>query len=451
MTAPALISTEQLIDILSALCAQPSSVGRPHELAQTAEIVQQLMTRCGLETQLLSTGDAPIVLGARAGREPFTLLLYHHYDTATSGAWNSWNHDPYVLAEREGSLYGRGVAEGKGPLAAHLSALAALLSTDAELPCNVLVVADGEGLIGSPHLPSAVAEFPDLKHVDACLGSAGVRDTEGRPYCYSGSKGQIRIRLQACGPGYPLSSGLASTVPNPLWRLLWAIGAIKGEDEDISIPGFYDAVEGPPRELNRSIRSMSLDETDRMAAWMLPQFLFGMTGSGLLRAEVSLPTCNLSNISVDPIPGGDGIPPYASAQLDFQLVPRQEPKAVGELLQEHLLSKGFNDVTCTILPGGYPPALIAPDHEFITRLCAIGSEIYRAPLSLLPLGPFALPLSLFQAGRDIPVASVGLQRADSRSTAANEHITLNDVLQHGQLLIELMWSWSERSMTIETK
>lgn len=448
MTAPALISADHLIDSLGTLCTQPSSVGRDHELAQTAEVVRRLMVRCGLQTSLVPTDGAPVVVGVAAGTHPLTLLLYHHYDTAAVGSWHTWHHDPHVLAERDGALYARGVAEGKGPLAAHLSALAALRGSDDRLTCNVVVVAEGEGLSGSPHLSDAIHARPELFDADSCLASIGFRDGAGTPFCFSGSKGQMRVRLSVRSADQPLSSGLAATVPNALWRLLWAIAAIKGEDEDIAIPGFYDQVEGPSRELNRAMRGMTTDEAARLQAWALPQFLFGMTNSALIRADVTLPTCNVSTITAEPVLGAVGIPPAASALLDFQLVPQQQPAAISDLLQEHLLSKGFSDVACERLPGGYPAATTTASDRFIDTLCRVGSAVYESPLPLLPLGAFAAPLAVLQRGRAIPVASVGMQRPDQRSQADNEHVRLVDLQHHGQLLLELLWAYGQPSSSI---
>jgi len=123
---PALIP-DRLIHTLRALCAQPSASGQQHELAASADVVQQLMQRCGLDALVAATPGAPVVIGTRAGRSPDTLLLYHHYDTAPTGPWRHWNHEPHMLAERDGALFARGVAAGKGPLAAHLCAIAALV------------------------------------------------------------------------------------------------------------------------------------------------------------------------------------------------------------------------------------------------------------------------------------------------------------------------------------
>jgi acetylornithine deacetylase/succinyl-diaminopimelate desuccinylase-like protein len=100
------------------------------------------------------------------------------------------------MAEREGTLYGRGVADGKGPLAAHLSAIASIIQAEGELPCGVVVVAEGEGLIGSPNLGAVVAEAHGLLKADACLATGGERDADDRPFCYTGAKGMLQLRLR---------------------------------------------------------------------------------------------------------------------------------------------------------------------------------------------------------------------------------------------------------------
>jgi acetylornithine deacetylase/succinyl-diaminopimelate desuccinylase-like protein len=442
VTASTISFTDQLIDNLSALCAQASTSGRDHELDQTASIVERLMYRSGLQTQRIQTPGAPVIVGMRAGRRPFTLLLYHHYDAAAPGIWRSWHHEPLTLAERDDALFARGVAEGKGALAVHLSVIEALLKHEAHLPCNIIVVAEGERLKGSPNLAKALQAHPKILRANLCLASSGMRDPNGTPYVYTGSKGELRVQLNVQGANQTLPAGFASTVNNPLWRLLWALAAIKGDDEDIKITGFYDEVEGPSREMNRALRNMSLDDA-RLKAWGIDSFLFGMSGSSLLRAEVTLPTCNVSNIQFEALNGTSGIPAQASALLDFQLVPSQDPQHIADLLTEHLLSKGFTDITCEILPGAYGSSTTTHEHPLLLGLQELGTKAFGKTPALLPLGPFSLPLVHFQqhaSPATMPVASIGLQRPDANTLNVNEHILLNDLVQHGQFLMELFWS-----------
>ncbi|MBC8074946.1 MAG: peptidase dimerization domain-containing protein, partial [Chloroflexales bacterium] len=315
---------------------------------------------------------------------------------------------------------------------------AALLDADAALPCSIVVVAEGEGLAGSAGLPHAIAAHAGLLHADAVLGSDGDRDAAGQPFCYTGSKGLLRAQLRCVGATEPLPPGLAAVVVNPLWRLVWALAGIKGEDEDIRIEGFYDSVDGPSREVSRALRSTPLDEVGRLAAWGLPQFLFGMSGAALTRAEVTLPTCNVTALSVEPANDIGSIPICASAQLDFQLVPAQHPTAIAGLVAEHLHAQGFSDVACAFLPGGYEATCCDADTPLVRELARLGAAVFGAPLTTLPLGPFAAPLGLLRLSPQMPVFSVGCARPTSGTRHANEHILLEDLVRHGQLLIALL-------------
>lgn len=438
MIKKAIISTDRLLRDLAYLVGLPGSSGDNDALAETAHGVAGLMRRYDLQTEIITTPGAPIIIGRRAGRHPFTLLLYHHYDVPPTGPWRAWHHEPFQMAERESTVYGRGVATGKGPLVAHLAALAALLESEGELPCNVTIVVDGEGLIGSPHLGPVVAEHQALLRADGCLATGGERDPQGRPFCYSGVKGFLQLRLSANGANQALPPGMAASVPNPLWRLLWALGHIKSDQEEVLISDFYNDMEVPNRVESQAIRSVALNEVGRLSAWGLAQFLFAMGGSTLARTETTMPTCNITALTVEPSSEIAAIPITASARLDFQLVPRQHPQVITDLLRQHLLDKQFDDIVVEQLPGGYPGMHTPFDHPFITMVCEMGQHVYQAPLLVLPRGPFAQPLFFFAEAFDMPVATLGCARPDSAINAANEHIPVTDLVHHGQLLIDLL-------------
>jgi acetylornithine deacetylase/succinyl-diaminopimelate desuccinylase-like protein len=443
VTEPAFIPTDRLIYDLDELIGLPGSPGQVDELAAVATRVAAMMRSRGLTVDVAATAGAPVVIGRRAGRAPYTLLLYHHYDVAQPGPWRAWHHEPFQMAERDGTLYGRGVAEGKGPLAAHLNAIAALIEAEGDLPCGVVVVAEGECMSGSPNLGKVTFERRALLQSDACLATIGDRDAQGRPFAYTGVKGLVQMRLRAGGTGHALPAGLAVSVPNPLWRLVWALGQIKSDQEEILIGGFYDLIEGPTRPETQALRGTAVDEAARVAAWGLDQFLFGMSQAALLRAEVTLPTCNVTAVTAEPAGDHAAIPAAASARLDFQLVPRQLPQQITALLDEHLAAKGLADIAAERLPGGYPAASTPFDHPFVRTVSDVGRHVYGAPLTLLPRGPFALPLFFFAESFGMPVAAVGCARPDSGASGPNERILLPDLVRHGQLLIELVYACAQ--------
>ena len=431
-------STHRLLDVLEQLVVLPGSPGHPDELQSVAAIVASQMRASGLKVEQIATAGAPLIVGRRAGRSAFTMLLYHHYDVAPTGPWRAWDQDPCRVSERDGLIYGRGVADGKGPLAAHLDAISGLLERDGELPCGVVVVAEGDALIGSPFLGQAIVDHRDVLRGDACLATGGGRDAAGRPFCYSGTKGLLQLRLRAEGAGHALQSGLATSVPNPLWRLIWALSQIKSDQEEILIDGFYDTIDGPERSETRALRAAAIDDNGRLAAWKLDQLLFGMSGAAVMQAEVTLPTCNVSLVQVEPVGELALVPTAASARLDFQLVPRQHPQAVHDLLCAHLDAKDLDDIVVTRLPGGYSSASTPFEHEFVQRVSAAAAPIVGAPLTVLPRGPVALPLTFFEQAFGMPIAVVGCGRADSGPLAPNEHIPLADLEAHSRLAAELL-------------
>jgi acetylornithine deacetylase/succinyl-diaminopimelate desuccinylase-like protein len=395
-----------------------------------------------MHVRVIHTPGAPVVLAHLGGRAERTLLLYHHYDTASPGPWREWSHEPLQLAERSGIFYARGVVAGKGPLAAHIQALHSILQADGALPCGVTIVAEGHGMSGSPHLAEVLAAHADFLRADACLASQGERTIQGMPLCYSGTKGHLQVRLHARSGTYPLPSSLSPSLRNPLWRLSWTLTCIKGDDEDIKIAGFYDSVEGPTRAENALLRLVEIDEAARLRAWQRKEFLFGMSGHALVRAEATLPTCNLSAITCDPAGDAARIPASAEATLDFQLVPNQQPEAIFAQLQAHLAERGFADIAVERLPGGYPPAFTPHDAPFISLVSEAGAAVYGAPLSTVPAGPLALPLQMFIERFGLVAASVGIARPDSAIHGPDERVPIDDLSRHAQLLGEVLAAFS---------
>ena len=113
-----------------------------------------------------------------------TALLYFHHDVQPQLDEVAWESPPWTLTERNGRWYGRGTADCKGNIAAHLTALRAL---DGELPMNVRIVGEGSEELGDGGLESFVPENADLLRADVILvcdsGNAAVGCPASRRAC----------------------------------------------------------------------------------------------------------------------------------------------------------------------------------------------------------------------------------------------------------------------------
>lgn len=108
----------------------------PVQVRRSAEAVADLVRETGLfETveirtaAIPGTGEQgnPAVLATRAARNGRpTILLYAHHDVQPVGDESLWESSPFEPTVRGGRLYGRGAADDKAGVMAHLAALRAL-------------------------------------------------------------------------------------------------------------------------------------------------------------------------------------------------------------------------------------------------------------------------------------------------------------------------------------
>lgn len=415
-----------LLDQLRLLCAQPSIAGQTRGLADGADAVASILRHSGLDCRLVKTPGAPIVIGYYNAGASRTLLVYGRYDMPPAGLRRNWTNDPFQPTIRDDTLYARG-AVAKGELVARAAALRAII--EQHVPLNLVVVVEGESLIGSAHLATIRDAFGT---VDACLWSGGSFDASGTPLLYTGVKGFVQAELRVNSANIPVPLTYAATVPNPLWTLTLALSSIKSEYEEILLEGFYDDVAPPSRAALNSVQGRDVGEQARRQAWGVDQFVAHVGGAMLTRTETFSPTCNISTLDVSDV-GVAAIPARARAEVQFQLVPDQQPERVFESLVAHVQARDFAGLEVRRLPGAYPPYQAGTLPFDATTTTA---SIYGGPATVLPIAPFAAPAALLVA--DVPFVSCGLERPDSHLLSADEQVPLNDLLLHTRLLVELM-------------
>ena len=112
---------ERLVRIPS-VSADPTA--RPHVEQSAAEVARQLRDAGLPDVKVVTpTGGLPAVVGHRPGPAAApTVLLYAHHDVQPAGEDAEWDSDPFEPVERGGRLYGRGAADDKAGIAAHLAA-----------------------------------------------------------------------------------------------------------------------------------------------------------------------------------------------------------------------------------------------------------------------------------------------------------------------------------------
>jgi acetylornithine deacetylase/succinyl-diaminopimelate desuccinylase-like protein len=420
---------------LSKLVAQPSVGAQNLGMKECAALVADMLKRRGFKVQIMDTPGAPVVFGERKGKADKTLLIYNHYDVQPPEPLELWETPPFEPSLRDGKLYGRGVSDDKGHIAARLFALDALLESEGELPCNIKFIVEGEEETASVNLFEFIKKNKELLKADACLWEFGSVDHRDVPMQYLGLRGICYVELSVETASTDVHSGLGGSIfPNAAWRLVWALSTLKGPDEKIRIPGFYDGVR-PPSKRDRELMAAMPEVADEYKSrYGIKQFIKGLSGGVDLRIEeVFTPTCTICGLTSGyQGPGSKTVlPARASAKVDFRLVPDQDPDDIRKKLRAHLDANGFSDIQITDL-GGDPPARTDPDDPFIQLVAKTAEEVYKTPMQLVPLIGGSGPSHPFVHDLRLPVATAGLGYPDTRAHAPNENIRLDLYLKHAR-------------------
>jgi acetylornithine deacetylase/succinyl-diaminopimelate desuccinylase-like protein len=423
---------ENSLEELRLLIAHPSVSAEGQGMEACAAFVAELLRVRGFKVQLVPSAGFPVVYGVRPGaRSAPTLLFYNHYDVQPAGPSELWDSPPFDLTVRDGKATGRGAMDDKGHIVCRLAALDALLEAEGELACTIKFLIEGDEEGSNVHLPEFVAQHTDLLAADACLWEAGGVNHLGVPECYAGMRGIAYFELRLATASQDAHSGLGGSIfPNAAWRLIWALRSLKGPDERILLPGFYDRVLPPTARDLELLAALPEQSDDLRRTYGLRGFIKGLTGGvDLQREAVFSPTCTICGLTS----GYQGpgcmtvLPAQASAKVDFRLVPEQDPAEVLRQLRAHLDAQGFDDIEIIDL-GCEAPGRSDPDHPFLQLVADTAQDVYGVRQLIAPMTGGSGPYHAFIHHLGVPIASAGISYPGALAHAPNEHFRLPDFI-----------------------
>ena len=101
------------------------------------------------------------------------MLLYGHYDVQPPDPLDLWISPPFEPTIRDGRIFARGVADNKGQHLAQILAIESHLKVHGTLPCNVILLLEGEEEVGSPHIADFVRDNRELLQADLAVTADG--------------------------------------------------------------------------------------------------------------------------------------------------------------------------------------------------------------------------------------------------------------------------------------
>ena len=437
---------DRFLDQLKTLCSQPSIAAQGVGTRETANIVLDMLEGIGADARLIEVAGAPPVVYGEIGQGKKTLIIYDHYDVQPPEPLDQWESQPFSPEIRKGFLYCRGVADNKGDLASRLQAIEGYQATMGRLPLKIKFVFEGEEEIGSPHLAQFVEKNKELLlGADGCLWEGARVDTSGRPELYLGLKGILYVELRARGASRDMHSSWAPLVPNPAWRLVWALGTLKDENDRLTMDGLMGYVAEPPDEDMELLERIPFDDEEMKEDLGLPELLGGVKGTEAVRSLLYSPTCTICGMVAGYTGEGSKtvLPSEAGVKLDFRLVPNLKPEVVLELLRKHLDRRGFDDVEIVGFSAEHP-AKSSPDAPVARAAILAATIVYGQEPVVYPSMAGSGPMYPLSTALGIPaVSGLGVGHAQSRIHAPNENIRVEDYFQAVKFTGEFIRVFSE--------
>jgi acetylornithine deacetylase/succinyl-diaminopimelate desuccinylase-like protein len=389
------------------------------EVRRSAETTAGLFRAEGFTVDVLSSGQgAPAVVARRAAPPGApTVLLYAHHDVQPVGDLALWESPPFEPTERGARLYGRGAADDKAGIAAHLAAVRALGDL---LPVGVTVFVEGEEEVGSPTLESFLAEHRALLAADVIVIADSTNWDIGVPALTTTLRGNVDVMVDVATLDHGVHSGMwGGLVPDAMMAMVRLLATLHDDRGDVAVEGL---VSGPAADLEYPedrIRAESsvLNGVSLIGSGSSVERLWTRPAISVIGLDTTR-TAEASNTLV----------PSVRAKVSLRLAPGDSAASALAALTRHLQTHAPWGARVRVTPGresGEPGVIDAVGPVYDVARCAFrdawdGVE----PVDIGVGGSIPFIASFQSAFPEAAVLVTGVEDPDTRAHGADEGLHL---------------------------
>ena len=339
----ALVSREfaQSINELKDLVRIPSvswSSFDPEQVARSAQAVSELIAGTNLFEDVFilrskksdsdDLGQPAVVARRNPAPGMPTVLLYAHHDVQPPGDLTVWESTPFEPVERAGRLYGRGAADDKAGIMAHVTALRLLPELVENVDLGIVVFIEGEEEFGSPSFENFLTDHRELLASDVIVvADSGNWNTE-TPALTTTLRGNATFKLTVRTLDHALHSGMfGGAVPDAFMAFAGLVSSFYSPSGSVAVEGLHRSLVTPPDYTEEHMREESgvLDSVS-------------LIGDGhVLERLWSQPSITVTGIDIPDVANASNtLLPSVSARISVRVAPGQSASEAFSAIQQHI-------------------------------------------------------------------------------------------------------------------
>lgn len=380
---------------------------------QVFELVE--VRRAEIETGKLG---APAVIATRAARNGRpTVLLYAHHDVQPPGDDEQWQTPPFQPTLVEGRLFGRGAADDKAGIVAHLTAIKSLaIALQGDIDLGISIFIEGEEEAGSPSFRKFLEENRADLAADLIVVADSANWTTEIPALTTSLRGLVSQVVEIQTLDHAVHSGMfGGAIPDAMTAMIKLLGTLHDADGNVAVEGLVAAA---PSALEYT------DEALRADSGLLPEV--SQLGTGSVADRIwNKPAITVIGIDAQTVAlSSNTMLPSVRAKISMRIAPGDSPDSALAALQAHLRANTPFGARLTLGETELGKPFAADGETWSQRLAsqALTAAWNRESVNIGIGGSIPFIADLTEVFPKAQILVTGVEDPDSRAHSPNESL-----------------------------